>query len=314
MMTEMLKFKLSDISAVTLDGLYFKGFPPSDLIPQFRPKPTKTNPYGETLWYSPTAINENFPPLTAHNTSQFFSGAGGTGKTHKILSNQGFNDPLYVSPTNELARQKREDYRVNSTTLHRLIGERCPTYESQYGTPPVIFIDEITQCEAEFIERAIALHPHSLIFIAGDVDETGRHFQCKYGNKIWKPTLPVIHFTTDYRSQTHTLKAIKEELREFMKQDPTPIEIKHYAKEHFHHITKDEAIKQFTDKDIWIAGTHKYIKTIPNKVHTTHSYQGKTINPPSKLYISTDDLFESTMFYTALSRVRHHEQLVFVTQ
>lgn len=313
MMTEMLKFKLSDISAVTLDGLYFKGLPPSDLIPQFRPKPAKHDPYGESLWYFPTAIEENFPPLTIHNTSQFFSGAGGTGKTHKILSDSGFNDPLYVSPTNELARQKHEDYNVKSTTLHRLIGERCPTYESQWGTPPVIFIDEITQSEAEFVTRAINLYPNSLIFIAGDVDETGRHFQCKYSNQIWKPTLPTIHFTTDYRSQTETLKHIKEELRNFMKQDPTPHQVKLYAKAHFPHISQATAINQFDQtKDIWIAGTHKYIKTIPNKVHTTHSYQGKTIDPPSKLYISTFDLFEHTMLYTAISRARHHEQLVFV--
>jgi hypothetical protein len=312
MLTEMLKFNLNDISAITLDGLYFKGLPPNNLIPQFRPKPAKHDPYGESLWYTPSTIQENFPPLTVHNESQFFSGAGGTGKTHTILSNTGFNDPLYVSPTNELARQKREDYNTNATTLHKLTGEKCRSYEELYGTPPVIFIDEITQCEAEMINKAISLYPNSLIFIAGDVDEQGRHFQCKYGNQIWKPTLPVIHFTQDYRSLTPTLTKMKEDLRHFMKQDPSPYDVKLYAHKHFNHISKDEAITNFTTDDIWIAGTHKYIKTIPHKVHTTHSYQGKTINPPSKLYISTNDLFEHTMFYTALSRVRHHEQLVFV--
>lgn len=314
MMTEMLKFKIQDISAITLDGLYFKGLPPSNLHPRFRPKPAKHDPYGETLWYVPTAIQENFPRLTPYNTSSFFSGAGGTGKTHTILSNHGFNDPLYVSPTNELARQKNEEYNVKSTTLHKLTGEKCRSYEELYGTPPVIFIDEITQCESALIQRAINLYPNSLIFIAGDVDETGRHFQCKYGNEIWKPTLPVIHFSRDYRSLTQSLTKIKEELRAYMKTDPTPPEVKQYAHKHFPHISKEDAINSFKETDIWIAGTHKYIKTIPHKVHTTHSYQGKTIPPPTKLYISTDDLFESTMFYTALSRVRHHEQLVFVSQ
>jgi hypothetical protein len=164
------------------------------------------------------------------------------------------------------------------------------------------------------IETAISLYPNSLIFIAGDVDETGRHFQCKYGNEIWKPTLPVIHFSKDYRSLTQSLTKIKEELRAYMKTDPTPPEVKHYAHKRFPHISKEDAINSFKETDIWIAGTHKYIKTIPHKVHTTHSYQGKKIEPPQKLYISTDDLFESTMFYTALSRVRHHEQLVFVSQ
>jgi len=312
MMEEMLKFDISNLSAVTLDGLYFKGTAPKNLIPQFRPKKSTMPISTSHLWYIPTENTTIFPLITNFNQNTFLEGAGGSGKTHTILNDKGFNTILYASPTHDLGKDKVKEYNLKHyTTIHRLIGEQCRSYKEEYGNPSVIFVDEITQIESSFITRLIALYPDSLIFIAGDVDAEGRHFQCKYSNQIWKPTFPIIQFTNDYRAKTQTLKEMKHTLRDYMKTDPTAYEIKQYVKKTFPTITKDQAIKNFKD-DVWIAGTHKYIKEIPHKVHTTHSYQGKTIKFPTKLYISIDDMFEHTMFYTAMSRVESHEQLIIV--
>ena len=87
--------------------------------------------------------------------------------------------------------------------------------------------------------------------------------------------------------------------------------LKNYVYSKFPTITKEQAIQQFKETDVWIAGTHKYIKTLPYKIYTTHSYQGKTIKD-QKLYISIEDMFESTMFYTAMSRVETEHQLIIV--
>lgn len=315
MMEQMSKLPLKDISAVTLDGLYFKGSPSTPFSPCFRPKaPRNTTPTGTTPWYAPVHSTDRFPALTPYNENSALLGAGGTGKTQAILKDPGFNTALYVAPNHSLGRAKQQEFGLPYATLHRAIGEGCDSWKELHGTPPVIFVDELTQCEDSFIARLLALYPHSLIFIAGDIDETGRHFQCKYTNSIWKPTLPCITFTTDYRSQSEELKDIKVALRDFMRTDPTSDEVKDYAKEAFHHIPWATAVLDFKpESDVWIAGTHRTIKRFPFPVHTTHSYQGKTIEPPTRLFISTDDLFESTMFYTALSRVRHHDQLVFVS-
>jgi len=314
MMEQMCKLPTENISAITLDGLYFKGKPSSPFISCFRPKQPKiVNPVGDNKWYVPVTINEQFPPMTPYNQNSALLGAGGTGKTHAILTDRGFNNILYVSPTHELGKAKEQEFGVHYTTLHRAIGEQCRSYKESYGTPAVIFVDELTQMEASFVERLINLYPESLIFIAGDIDEQGKNYQCKYANEIWKPTFKTFTFTTDYRSHTQELKDMKVDLRAFMKTNPTAEDVKDYAKVTFQHIPWVDAVLDFkTDTDVWIAGTHKYINKHPFKVHTTHSYQGKTIEQPKRLFISTDDMFEPTMFYTALSRVRHHDQLVFV--
>lgn len=315
MMEQMLKLHLENISAVNLDGLYFKGTPTSPFAACFRPKkPKVANPIGDNKWYVPVQIKEDFPALTPYNQSSALLGAGGTGKTHKILTDRGFNQILYVSPTHELGRAKQQEFGVPYTTLHRAIGENCRSYKESYGTPAVIFVDELTQMEAAFVDRLITLYPESLIFVAGDIDEHGRHFQCKYSNEIWKPTIQCFTFTTDYRSHTEQLKQIKTNLRSYMKTDPSTDDIKEYAKHNFQHTPWLNAVLDFKpDQDVWIAGTHKYINKHPFKIHTTHSYQGKTIEQPRRLFISTDDLFEPTMLYTAISRARHHDQLVFVS-
>ena len=320
MMEEMLKFDISNLSGVTLDGLYFKGTPPKTLIPQFRPKKSKMSDKESVPWYIATENKTNFPALTEFNQNTFLEGSGGSGKTHTILNNKGFNNILYASPTHELGKDKVKEYNMKHyTTIHKLAGinasgKESRTYEEEFRhTPSVIFIDEITQIESKFIEKIIKLYPHSLIFIAGDVDISGRHYQCKYSNEIWKPTFPIIQFTNDYRAKTETLKQMKRDLRNYMKTDPIPQEIKNYVKTKFPIISKQQAKSQFTESDIWIAGTHKYIKTLePLKIHTTHSYQGKTITNPTKLYISIEDMFESTMFYTAMSRVETEDQLIIV--
>ena len=322
MMQEMLKFDISNLSGITLDGLYFKGKPPKDLIPQFRPKKSKMSDNTSTPWYSPTTNTSKFPSFSHDfNQNTFMEGAGGSGKTHRILTDKGFNNVLYASPTHELGKDKLKEYNIkNYTTIHKLAGINASgkvsrTYEEEFHhTPSVILIDEITQIEKSFIEKIIQLYPHSLILIAGDIDAEGRHYQCKYSNEIWKPTFPIVQFKEDYRAKTETLKQMKIHLREYMKQDPTPKEIIQYVYSKFSTIPKEQAKSQFTESDIWIAGTHKYIKTLePHKVHTTHSYQGKTIKAPTKLYISIEDLyFDYSMFYTAMSRVENEDQLIIV--
>lgn len=322
MMQEMLKFDISNLSAVTLDGLYFKGKPPKNLIPQFRPKEVEHYPKTSKFWYEPTFNSTEFPPFSIDfNENTFMEGPGGSGKTHRTLTDKGFNNILYVCPTHKLGEDKVEEYGLTRySTIHKLLGINPQeeliqeSFRDLYGEPAVMLVDELTQIEAKHIEKLIKMFSHSLILIAGDVDAEGRHYQCKYSGEIWKPTFPIVQFKEDYRAKTETLKQMKIHLREYMKQDPTPKEIIQYVYSNYPTISKEQAKNQFTESDIWIAGTHKYIKTLePHKVHTTHSYQGKTIKAPTKLYISIDDLyFDYSMFYTAMSRVENEQQLIIV--
>ena len=317
MVQEMMKFELSNLSAVTMDGVYFTGDPPDNLIPQFRKKEFG-NVKGHIYWYSDrSGIPHNrkpFPLMTDIDCSMALLGAGGTGKTQRILGDTGFGEILYVSPSHELGKQKRDEFDVIYSTFHRAIGEKCKfgeSFKDIYGEPAVIFVDELTQIEGSWIDRLIEMYPQSLIFVSGDIDENGKHFQTKYSNDIWKPSLPIKMFYTDYRSKTDELRIIKENMRKFMRNDVTQYDMMMYARR-FQMISVKQAVEIFEDTDVWIIGTHKYASKIPVKTMTTHSVQGKTIEPPARIFISVDDMFEYSMLYTAISRARSHTQLIFV--
>ena len=315
MMTEMMKFPIQNLSAVTLDGLYFKGNPPSNLIPQFRAKQKDTMGAGNTPWYIPCS-EYNFPSLNEFHTSTALLGAGGSGKTQVILSDSGFNEIVYVSPSHSLGQEKQKEFGVHYATIHRMLGEKCnqnESYKDKYGEPAVVFVDELTQIEGSWIPRLIAMYPNSLIFVAGDIDKNGKHYQTKYSNEIWKPTLPVVAFSNDYRSKTEELKNMKLKLRSFMSGDVNHYDVCVFAKSNYTIVPMRSAVNIYQQGDTWIIGTHKFCKTLPEGIEgkTTHSIQGKTISS-GKIFISIYDMFEYSMLYTAMSRAVSHEQLVFV--
>ena len=113
-------------------------------------------------------------------------------------------------------------------------------------------------------------------------------------------------------------------------------EMKEWALKNLKCIDFFDAVSMFKEGDAWIAGTHSTNKTLlslgvvsgyykkggnvsfevkegfeKRGSFTTHSYQGQTIED-KKVFISVNDMFEYSMLYTAVSRVRRIEQLVFV--
>lgn len=327
--------KLTSVQAVLLDGIYTTN---QITNPLFREKEFNPTPYEYSMsWYEPT-IPFSPPPIHLLQSS-FLSGSGGSGKTHSILKDKGYIHPLYVVPTHELGRTF-----PNYTTIHKLIGNECTPYKDEHTNPPVILIDEATMIHKEFIEKALDLYPNSLMFIAGDIDET-QHYQCRSGNpqqywEIFKPLdiLPIVHYTTDYRSKTQELKTMKQEFRTHMKHIYTDggledtQKMKQFIKQSYKTITLEEAIKLAKPSDIFMWSTHRIENQIPSHLkvkcngtldnfvnpklqETTkkgvHAYQGKTISFPTKIFI-TLDFFEYAMPYTAISRATHHQQIHFV--
>lgn len=308
--------KLTNIQAVLLDGIYT-----TETIdnPLFQTKPVTlidSDMYsGAMRWYEPT---EPFTPPPVHLlTSSVLSGSGGSGKTHSILNDTGYINPLYVVPTHELGNGK------NYTTIHSLIGEGCSPYYERFHPPAVILLDELTMIPEEFILRALALYPDALIFLAGDLDDK-QHYQCRSGNpteywKIWKPTLPIVNYTQDYRSKTPQLTHRKEHMRTEMRRVYTDGGLKdtqrmrEYVMNHYEIMTLTDALKQATPEDIFLWSTKKVEAKIPDcfKKLGVHKSQGQTLTNP-KIYI-TLDWFEYAMPYTALSRCVDHRQVRFVS-
>jgi len=317
----ILTLNINNIRAILLDGIYTDEPITS---PLFVKKELKQLYPMSIEWYEPDRNHYNFPKpnkttkLITENT--FLSGAGGTGKTHTILTDTGYITPTYIVPTNELGNSKEQEYGVNWETIHRTLGIGCQPI--QY-IPPVILVDEITMIEKSWIEKLINTFPKSLILLAGDIDKI-QHYQCRGGTsnnymEIFSPkSMPIVDFTTDYRSITPQMKALKLNLRRFMKEIYTnggledTQKIRTFLKDNFPHISLKQALKEANENDIFLYSTNrvKNLITHPNK-KSVHSFQGKTIEPPTKIYI-TIDWFEYAMPYTAISRAKHHAQIIFV--
>ena len=344
-MMEMMKlFDINNISRVVLDGIYFKGERPVG-TEWFKVKTIEENEFVPKPWYEPVDMTVNWNPVKFSGHT-LLAGQGGCGKTYSVMTDSCYNDMLYVSPQNLLGKDVYNKYKVPYTTINKLIGEQCSPYKTDHKTPPVIVIDEITQIDAPWINRVFKMYDKSLILLIGDINQQGQWFQCRNGkpgefSKIWKPSIPVVMYTGDRRSQDDELKSLKLAIRSKMEQvfttgDDDEVHLMRQYARTFKCVSFHDAASMFQPGDTWIAGTHKtnkellirgvvsgwykkggYVSNVEQEDYekrgsfTIHSFQGRTIES-GRIFISISDLFEYAMFYTAVSRATRIEQLVFV--
>ena len=344
MIQTMMKFDFKNIVRVVMDGLYYKEDLPSGLE-WFKAKELKDSNFSD-YWYSSTDINVNWDS-DVYSRNTLLCGAGGNGKTYKVLNDIGLNKILFVAPMNLLGKGVSSEYKIRSTTIHKLLGKECIPFIKENAYPPVILIDELTQISSDWIEEVFTMYPKSLILLAGDVDDK-QWYQCRNGrpgdfSKIWKPhDVDMIMMDIDRRSLDDELRNLKIDIRNKMKEVfvdgdnyNETIKMTIWANK-LNTISFDDAVKQFNVGDVWIAGTHAINnKLLENGVvsgwykkgghisydekenfekrgsFTTHSFQGQTIED-KKVFISINSCFEYSMLYTAISRVRRFNQLVFV--
>ena len=342
--------KLKNPCYVVLDGIYHAD-DDINLGAEFRTKEFVAHEHFGAGWYDPIEEEYDFPPLDpAYLKNCVLAGAGGTGKTHSIMTDAGWNDVLYVVPQHMLGRSMAETYNAHYTTMHRLIGIDCLPYAAQQITPPVILIDEITMLNKEWIEKAISIYRFSRILCAGDIcNRDGfRWFQCRSGKpgawaELWKGDgFAWKYYEVDRRSTDDGMRAMKESLRQQMRKVFTDggiadsSQIANWVCANYKIKSYADAISMFTPGDTWIAGTHQTNKRLldcniisgwlskqneksdievagweKRGSFTTHSYQGQTIRT-GRVFVSINDAFELAMIYTAVSRAVSIDQIVFV--
>lgn len=342
-MINMMSSVKGELIKAVLDGLYYRGELPSIEIP-CKSKEVKEHIGFRSAWYYPSEIDCSTWPMydARFDGSCVLAGAGGTGKSYSVLTDKGIINPLYVVPSHVLGRSVRTNYKCNYTTIHKLIGEECRPFKESHYEPGVVFLDELTMIEADWVKRMIVMYPNTLFFIAGDIDEK-QWFQCRNGapgkfSSIWiDPTWRFVHYTTDMRSQDEELRTFKTDIRSEMRRvfsDGGDIDSKrmsHYV--HDKAIDFFDAVQMFAPGDVWIAGTHDtnkkllamgvvsgFINADKEIVYsgegekrgsfTTHSFQGLTIKD-KRVFISLD-FFEYAMLYTSISRVCKMDQIVLV--
>jgi hypothetical protein len=349
MLEAMSKFDVSNLCAVVLDGIYYRGECP-ELDARFRDKRVKPLNGSGMGWYSPSFVSDAFmTPLDDSKmlSNCILSGQGGCGKTWSILTDKAFVDILYVVPQHTLGIENARQHSVRYTTIHKLIGVECKPWKSEKTMPNVCLLDEMTMIDAEWIEKALVMYPQTLFFIAGDaIRHHGKMiaFQTRSGkpgefNRIFDGGLPIKYFTEDRRSLDDGLKQLKVMLRAMMLEIYTDGEVddarvlEGWVRKNFPVIPISEI--SFNVGDTVIAGTHRtHEKLLERGIvsgylsarnerskefvegwkrrgsFTTHSYQGSTIRD-GKVFVVVNDGFELAMIYTAVSRAVKSEQIVF---
>ena len=326
-MIEMMEQVDGQLVKVILDGIYYTGTLGEVSVPYQNKEIKKHQGFGQGWYFESQVDTSNWAEYDARfDGNCVLAGAGGCGKSYSVFNDKGFTDVLYVVPSHMLGGNK------NYTTIHRLIGIDCQSYRDMYKLPSVLFIDELTMMEEDWIKKAIQMYPECQIIIGGDIDEK-QWFQCRNGyvghfSKIWMGKgWRFVKYEHDYRALDNGLRQLKQDVRNEMKRiftgnDIDTICMKSYIKKRVKCITFDEAVSMTTKDDIWIAGTHKTEKILKDKgvsctfgeevkpSFTIHSFQGQTIED-KRVFIKLD-MFEYAMLYTAISRVRKLEQLIFV--
>ena len=185
---------------VVLDGLYYRGVLPDIELPIHKDKEGKKHIGFREHWYYPSAVDVSEweaydatidTPVGFVPNVCVLTGAGGCGKSHSILTRKSIPKILYVVPTNVLGRKMRAKHGMDYTTIHKLIGIDCRPFHEDHYEPAVVFLDELTMIEKEWVEKALEMYPRTRFYIAGDVDRD-RWYQCRNGHpgkfsEIWMP-------------------------------------------------------------------------------------------------------------------------------
>ena len=345
MLEQILKFKdFNQIYSVVVDGIYYTG--DVEVGSLFSNK--EKNSLSNTLWseeYVPNIGKEknySVGKYRENNRLEVHLGAGGAGKTHNNLIDKGLVNPLFIAPSWKLARNKKKEYGIDSTTFFHLLDEDPDRWRLLYRNYSNFVVDEISMLSNEDKEKLIKRYPEHKIIFCGDI---GYQLPPIEGSEFKIGDIPVVHHKNNYRCECANLQVILNLMRKY-------IEIGLFGNNYENFIKKlgfsiiDEKDMDYSIEDMIICSTHKQkdkytnkykhlekytvlencrdfsngdivIGSKPEKVrcelrhaYTVHSVQG--ITAINKLFIDIRGLNNMKMLYTAVSRCKRFDQIVFI--
>jgi hypothetical protein len=127
MIEQILKFKdFNQIYSVVVDGIYYTGDVEVGSLFSNKEKKSLSN----NLWSEEYVPNNGKEKNYSHignfrenNRLEVHLGAGGAGKTHNNLIDKGLVNTLFIAPSWKLARNKKKEYGIDSTTFFHLLDD-----------------------------------------------------------------------------------------------------------------------------------------------------------------------------------------------
>ena len=349
LLEQVLKFKdFNQIVSVVVDGIYYRGdVEVGDLFADKEKKPLNNNinnceyvinhGYGEVNYETIGEFREN-------NKIEVHLGAGGCGKTHAQLVDKGFVNPLFIAPSWKLARNKKSEYGIDSSVFFYLLDQDPDKWRPLMRKYSVFVVDEISMFSNQDKEKLLKKFPQHKIVFCGDI---GYQLSPIDGTDFEVGDLPVFHHNTNYRCKCKTLEEKLLFLRNVISKNKNLIFsseciIKNILKldiidsnqidykvedmiitntnntkdkytEKYKHLDKYTVLensRDWSNGDIIIGPKPEKVKCELRHGYTIYSAQGETAK--HKLFIDVNKMNSLKLLYTAMSRARTIQQIVFI--
>lgn len=348
---QLLNMDINNVIRVCVDGIYHYGDVEYKNVFRGKNEIKLGNDAGES-YCSNTYIDLiiNFADERKHYAKELHLGAGGCGKTHYNINDKGLIKKMYLSPSWKLARNKQSETGMNVSVWARSITDDVERVSEIKRWANVLIWDEVSMMSEGDKEKIFEIYGDMKLIFCGDLGFQlpcidGIEMDNKGFNKI-------IKHETDYRCKCDRLREIKETLRMMISYGRDTYEINNWVMGQLKDraITVDELKEKYKIDDMILTGTNnlkdyytklftgkygnkdkyyvkennrlwsngdivigeKPIKTSCEVRHafTTHSIQGETAK--FKLFIDSSKMFESRMFFTAISRASYIEQIYLI--
>ena len=357
-MEQLLKFKdINNILAVVVDGIYYTGEEDLQIDPLFQDKELKTLDFvGSSEYVAPQylenaedyTINDDgykkycIPRERKYNQYEVHAGAGGCGKTHYNLKDEGLVSPIFIAPSWKLARNKKKEYGCDSSVYFYLLDDdpdKWRKIERYYNT---LIIDEVSMLSNEGKKKIMKRFKNHKIIFCGDI---GFQLPPIQGTEFKVKKLPVIKHTTNHRCKCPKLKKVLDILRRRIENNHSDnvdfskvnqlFNIDVINSDDIDYDVKDLIITRTNDNKDKYTQKYKHLQKYnvlentrdycngeiiydkPEKVRveirhafTIHSIQGETAT--DKLFIDLNKMKSVRMLYTALSRAKYMKQIVYI--
>lgn len=204
------------------------------------------NSYNQSYFIESTnIINFDVSFCGDHITNRvlFLGGAGGTGKTHSVLTSKNFNQKrlCFTSSCWDLIQSKQSEFNdILGLSLPKITGEMNGKTVEKYNIINYNYLvnDELTLQNKKIVSDIITENERKFIILMGDIDNDGFYYQCSITPNIVVPkkikNSQYIKYTKTYRFDDELNNKINN-LRNFMRttKEIDSIDIYNYVKENF---------------------------------------------------------------------------------
>lgn len=340
---QLMAIDYDDVIRVCVDGIYTMN-EVTNLKNVFRLKndiedKTFGNIAGES-YISNVKYYGSYADTRPNYVKELSIGAGGNGKTHEKLTDNGFQKLLYCAPSWKLARCKANDYGCEVNVWARVISSDKSQTDLIRKNYNVLLIDECSMMSENQKKKIFELYGDMKLIFCGDL---GYQLSAIEGEEMNTNGFDIItEKTKNYRCKDIRLLNLLNKLRSMV--NKSSYEINSFViNELADYIISDDKLKQmykiddmiltptnslrqkysdmfssmekyyclentreFSNGDI-VIGEKPNCKCEIRHAYTVHSIQGETAK--NNLFIVANNMWDSRLFYTALSRAQYLSQI-----